>query len=258
MHVAAVASDLFRIFLLPPAGFFVMVGVGWLTQLRWPKAGKMVVRVSLLVFFVLCVPAGANLLVAPLETLTTPLTASAAESGEAIVILAAGRLDNAPEYGNADIPDYVALARLRYGARLQHQTRLPVLVSGGNQAKTSPFKSKAEDMAHALREDFLTPVTWVEEHSETTADNAKLSAAMLKAANIHRILLVTDAMHMARAERAFRQNGLEVIAAPTMFFLLKHYDLSTFLPSAEGLRRSYYAIYELIGIVWYKLHDMSI
>ena len=253
MDFAAIASNLFRAFLLPPAGLFVMLGLGWLMRQRWPRAGNIVTRTSLVVFFILCTPAGADLLVAPLENLTVPLTPAGAKGAQAIVVLAAGRLDNAPEYGDTDIPDYIALARLRYCARLQHQTKLPLLVSGGNRAKSAPFKSKAEDMTQALRNDFLTPVAWVEERSETTAENATRSGAILMAIGISRILLVTDAMHMPRAEKIFAQSGLQVVAAPTMFFRLQHHDLGSFVPSAEGLRRSYYAMYEWLGIVWYRL-----
>ena len=162
---------------------------------------------------------------------------------------------NAPEYAGAHIPDYIALARLRYAARLQHETGLPLLVSGGNLAPFAPRQSKAADMANALTEDFRTPVTWIEGRSETTAQNATYSSAILRAAGVRRILLVTDAMHMARAERAFKRSGLEVVAAPTMFFRLTSHDFNAFVPSAEGLRQSYYALYEWIGIVWYRLRE---
>ena len=247
------ASSLFRMLFLPPAGMFLVLLGGWGMRRRWPVAGKFLIRFSLLIFFILCTPAGADLMVAPLENMTKPLRYVAEAKSQAIVILAAGRVGNAPEYDGAGIPDYIALARLRYGARLQHQTGLPLLVSGGNRARLPPFESKAADMATALRSDFLTPVTWVEENSETTAENATLSAAMLRVAGITRVLLVTDAMHMARAERVFSRAGLQVVAAPTMFFRLDYHDLGTFIPSAEGLRLSYYAAYEWIGIAWYRL-----
>ena len=253
MDFGSLASPLFRMLLLPPAGMFVMLLCGWGIERRWPVAGKSVSRFSLLIFFVLCTPAGADLMVTPLENLTKPVTVAAAAQSQAIVILAAGRVGNAPEYDGAGIPDYIALARLRYGARLQHQTGLPLLVSGGNRAGLPPFESKAADMANALRSDFRTPVTWVEENSETTAENATRSAAIFRAAGIKRVLLVTDAMHMARAEKVFVESGMEVVAAPTMFFRLERYDVSTFVPSAEGLRLSYYAAYEWIGIAWYRL-----
>jgi uncharacterized SAM-binding protein YcdF (DUF218 family) len=194
----------------------------------------------------------------PLENLTTPLIKTRDTGAQAIVVLAAGRLAHAPEYGGEDIPDYIALARLRYAARLHRETGLPVLVSGGNRSPDGQLASKAIGMAQALRDDFATPVRWLETESNTTAENAAFSAKILKENGVQRILLVTDAMHMPRSVRIFKQSGLEVIAAPTMFFSLGLLTPSHFIPSAEGLRRSYYAIYEWIGMAWYWVrHEMK-
>ena len=253
MDVMQVASEVFRALVLPPAGLVGLLVLGSLVGRRWQLAGKIIRRGALAVLVILCTAAGADLLVAPLEAMTKPLPAGARTGAQAIVVLAAGRMVNAPEYGGAHIPDYIALARLRYAARLQHETGLPLLVSGGNVAGKSPRQSKAADMASALVKDFKTPVTWIEGRSETTAQNAAYTAAMLKDSGMRRVLLVTDAMHMPRAQAVFQQSGLEVVAAPTMFFGLDSVGLLEFLPSAEALRRSYYASYEWIGIVLYRL-----
>jgi uncharacterized SAM-binding protein YcdF (DUF218 family) len=76
---------------------------------------------------------------------------------------------------------------------------------------------------------------------------------MLRADGVTRILLVTDAMHMPRASAVFRRAGLDVVAAPTMFFANQPLSIHAWVPSAEGMRRSWYASYELIGLVWYRL-----
>jgi uncharacterized SAM-binding protein YcdF (DUF218 family) len=111
-------------------------------------------------------------------------------------------------------------------------------------------------MARALRDEFGIPVGWIEGESSNTAENAKFSARILKQYGVHRILLVTDAMHMRRSVMAFTQTGLEVVAAPTIFFSFDSTGLHPvhFFPSAEGLRRSYYALYQWMGIAWYGLH----
>jgi uncharacterized SAM-binding protein YcdF (DUF218 family) len=249
-------AELFRLFMLPPAGFFLLLALAWLLVQRWPHAARALYGSVLIISFTLCTPAGADLLVAPLENRTRALTSAAAltSDAQAIVVLAAGRVHSAPEYNGLHIPDYIALARLRYAAHLQHQTNLPILASGGNRSSDFTHDSKAASMARALREDFQTPVEWIESNSETTAQNARRSYTMLHAKRIKRILLVTDAMHMARAESMFAATGFEVIAAPTVFLHLRQHDLSSFLPSAEGLRRSYYASYEWIGLLWYRLN----
>jgi uncharacterized SAM-binding protein YcdF (DUF218 family) len=97
------------------------------------------------------------------------------------------------------------------------------------------------------------PVKWLEGRSRDTAENAAFSAAILRADGVKRILLVTDAMHMPRASAVFARAGMDVVSAPTLFFGRQPLSIHAWIPSAEGMRRSWYATYELIGIVWYKL-----
>jgi uncharacterized SAM-binding protein YcdF (DUF218 family) len=245
----AVPRDL----ILPPANLFLLILIGLLIWRRWPRAGRIAAGTGLALLAFLSTNAGASFFVAPLERMSVPLTAPEATGAQAIVVLAAGRLEQAPEYGGRDIPDYVALARVRYAAHLQRRTGLPVLVSGGVGAREPANGAMADAMAAALREDFGVPVKWIEGRSRDTFENAAYSAAMLRRDGIHRILLVTDAMHMPRSAAAFQRQGLDVLGAPTMFFSRQPLRLHAWVPSAEGMRRSWYAIYELIGIAWYRI-----
>ena len=266
MTVALIAASLFRALLLPPALFFTLLVIGWVIRRRAQRAGCIMQRMTLAFAYVFCTSAGADLLVAPLEAMTAPLPTGASQGAQAIVVLAAGRLPG-PEYDNLSIPDFVALARLRYAARLQHFTGLPILVSGGGRLPgRDPHarQSLADGMARALREDFKTPVAWVEDGSETTLDNAVLSRRLLQRSGIDHILLVTDAMSMPRARQVFARAGFHVTEAPTIFlwahdpgftWLQRQHPLS-FFPSAEGMRQSYYATYEWIGLAWYRLRGV--
>lgn len=255
--INAVPRDL----ILPPGSLFLLIAVGLMIWRRWPIAGRIVAATGLAVLAFLSTTAGARIFVAPLEHLTSPLQQPEHAGAQAIVVLAAGRVRSAPEFGGRDIPDYVALARLRYAARLQRRTGLPILVSGGNGSSgVDPSAddrayTKADAMASALREDFGVPVRWTETRSRDTGENATYSAALLRADSITRVLLVTDAMHMPRARAAFERAGLDVISAPTMFFSAQPRQYAGWIPSAEGMRRSWYAIYELLGIAWYRLRS---
>jgi uncharacterized SAM-binding protein YcdF (DUF218 family) len=111
----------------------------------------------------------------------------------------------------------------------------------------------ADAMAAALHEDFGVPVKWLESRSRDTAEDAACSAEMLHKDGVRRILLVTDAMHMPRARLAFERAGFDVVSAPTMFFSDQVRSPGAWIPSAEGMRRSWYATYELLGIAWYRL-----
>ena len=238
---------------LPPSSLFLLMAIGFLMRRRFPLGGRIMMGAGIVALFVLSTTAGARLFVKPLEQLTAPLQVVHNTGAQAIVVLAAGRVRDAPEYGGRDIPDYIALARLRYAARLQRATKLPVLVTGGNGLVDDTSWSKAEAMAAALRDDFGVPVKWIEGKSSNTAENAAFSAALLRPDAVRRVLLVTDAMHMPRSRTAFQRAGMDVVAAPTLFFSHAPLTVSAYLPSAEGLRQSWYAVYELLGIAWYRL-----
>jgi uncharacterized SAM-binding protein YcdF (DUF218 family) len=248
-----------RDLILPPTSLFVVILIGMLIWRPWPRAGRIVAGSGLAALAILSSNAGAGFFVRPLEEMTAPLLAPEDAGAQAIVVLAAGRLQDAPEYGARDIPDYIALARLRYAAHLQRRTGLPLLVSGGNgssgadPALQDRAYTKADAMATALRDDFGVPVQWVEGQSRDTGENATYSAALLRKDGVKRVLLVTDAMHMVRARRVFERAGLEVVDAPTMFFSAQARGIRAWLPSAEGMRRSWYAVYELLGLAWYRL-----
>jgi uncharacterized SAM-binding protein YcdF (DUF218 family) len=247
-----------RDLILPPANLFLLIAAGLLIWRPWPRAGRIVAGTGLALLAFLSTNAGASLFVRPLERMTSPLLAPERAGAQAIVVLAAGRLQDAPEYGGSDIPDTIALARLRYAAHLQRRTGLPVLVSGGVGARAvdhGRMEALADAMATALREDFGVPVRWIEARSRDTYENAANSATMLRADGIRRVLLVTDAMHMPRARSAFEHAGLEVVSAPTMFYGDQARSFSAWVPSAEGMRRSWYALYELLGIAWYRLRQ---
>lgn len=242
--------------ILPPSNLFLLTLVGLLLW-RWrPRAGRAIAATGFALLALLSTTAVADLLVTPLENMSTPLTAPKQAGAQAIVVLAAGQLRSAPEYGGRDIPDYVALARLRYAAHLHRATGLPILVSGGFAGKpvgNDRVYSFGDAMASALREDFGVPVQWVERGSRDTAENAAFSAAMLRAQGIKRILLVTDAMHMPRSHAAFERAGMEVVDAPTVFLGGRATSINAWVPGAEGMRRSWYASYELIGLAWYRV-----
>lgn len=251
------ANDLIPIvreLILPPMSLFGILGIGLMMARWYPRAGRALASVALIVLVFLCTGIGARILVSPLENRTRALSTTQGTGAQAIVVLAAGRYARAPEYGGAEIPDYVALARLRYAAKLYRETGLPILVSGGNGTPDGRLKPKALSMAQALRDEFSVPVRWLEPDSENTADNAAFSTKILKRENVTRILLVTDAMHMPRSVMVFAQSGIEIVPAPTVFFSTEPVSLLHLLPSAEHLRRSYYALYEWIGLLWYAMH----
>jgi uncharacterized SAM-binding protein YcdF (DUF218 family) len=64
--------------------------------------------------------------------------------------------------------------------------------------------------------------------------------------------LVTSAIHMPRAMRAFEQKGLRPIPAPTEFgdWIRKETNPYRFFPSAGELRKVEAALHEYLGLFW--------
>ncbi len=179
------------------------------------------------------------------------LSMLASEPATAIVILAAGRRNYAPEFappGHQTV-DALTLERLRYGAYLARRTHIPVLVSGG----LGP-PSLAELMAATLQTDYGITPKWREGESRNTAENAIFSSAILRRSGVRHVILVTHAWHMKRAVAAFAANGLDITPAPTAFYRPDVGGLwSAIIPGLGTLRMSGYAAHEIVGLVWYKL-----
>ena len=239
-------------FLLPPFNLILLGLAGlWLLK-RKPKLGKSLIILSLSLLYLLSSPFIANRLMSLLETDIAALPAGAIPAAEAIVVLGGGVYHDAPEYA-ADVVNGLTLERLQYAAFLQQKTGLPVLVTGGSPEGGI---SEAVMMQQALQQSFKVPVQWLEENALDTAQNAQFSTAMLKAAGIRKILLVSHAWHLPRARIEFEKRGLSVTLAPTRFSYVRNTQHSAsifdFLPQARALLKSHYAIHEGIGLLWYK------
>jgi uncharacterized SAM-binding protein YcdF (DUF218 family) len=149
------------------------------------------------------------------------------------------------------LPGLLTLDRLRAGAALQRRTGLPILVTGGVIQDDRP--PIAAIMASSLRDDFHVPVTWVEDGSADTWENATFSAEILKKQGIRSVYVVTQGWHMRRALLAFRHTGLTVTAAPTSLDAPLDFIFWDFVPRASSWGLSYYALHEWIGCAWYEL-----
>jgi uncharacterized SAM-binding protein YcdF (DUF218 family) len=87
----------------------------------------------------------------------------------------------------------------------------------------------------------------VEGNSGDTYENVRFSTPMLRAASVHRIVLVTSSTHEWRAAHEFIAAGFEVIPAPVNSSSGRRVTVADYLPTPDGLVRSYSALYELLG-----------
>ena len=242
--------------LLTPPGVIVLIAViGFLFPFRWRLLGRLVSGASIAALLVLSAPLTGKLMITGLASDVRALPASSAAEAQreagAIVVLGGGRRANAPEYGEDDVSIHT-LERLRYAARLQRATRLPILVSGGAPfGETTP---EAMLMRATLKRDFNSKPRWIETKSNNTFENAQLSFAILSVSRKTRIYLVTHAWHMPRALWSFKRAGFDVTPAPMGFTTINREDRGPlgYLPTAHGLGYSSLALNERLGLAWYK------
>jgi uncharacterized SAM-binding protein YcdF (DUF218 family) len=182
-----------------------------------------------------------------------PPQARRAEDSQAIVILA-GYVRRADGVRQQFELGHDTLYRCLEGAELYHQGQpCHVLVSGGTMAEAAP---SCASLMRAFLVKLGVPATdiLVEDRSQSTWENAVQSRELLAAQGIHKILLVTDAAHLFRAERCFRSVGIEVVPwgcrYRTAAFAL---EMKNFLPSPTGGAGLSEAAHEWLGLAWYRL-----
>jgi uncharacterized SAM-binding protein YcdF (DUF218 family) len=226
--------------LLPPDGLMILAILGAvLLARRHRRSGWTCLIIGLSLWWVLSVSIVADGLTWLAEGYPA-FDPARATNAQAIVILGGPRSrDHAPEYGGQPAVEVDLLERINYGARLSRLTHLPILVTSDPQ--------NVQAMAVSLARDFQLPPRWVDRTSHDTFENARHSAAMLRADHVTSILLVTNSTHMARSFREFAATGLTVTAAPVQMYTRHDDPPFRYLPSADDMQRSNRAIYELVG-----------
>lgn len=110
--------------------------------------------------------------------------------------------------------DDSSFRRAIHGVVLRRNGLAPLLVLSG--VTLGPRLSETTTRAALARalgiaDDDLVTVTGV----RTTREETQALSRVLRARHVHRLLLVTDALHMARARQLFVRAGFEVFAAPS-------------------------------------------
>jgi uncharacterized SAM-binding protein YcdF (DUF218 family) len=172
-----------------------------------------------------------------------------ATGGQAIVVLGEGLRSPAMPWDPEVLPSFRTYRRCRYAAWLYHNGwNAPILVSGGGAG--TPV---AEPMVRVLQSEGAAP-TWVDTESANTYENARNAARLLLPQGIRRIILVTDASHMPRAEACFRKQGFLVQPAPCGYLTLDvNWNILTLVPRASALDANSEIVHEWLGLAWYRV-----
>lgn len=151
--------------------------------------------------------------------------------------------------------------RVLFAAKLYREGKAPrIIMSGGRVDWLGNNVPESTDMAE-LAETMGVPKSVIleDQTSRNTHENAVNVKQIMDAQNIHRILLVTSALHMPRSLRIFQKLGIDSIPMATDFLSTDEETLSiqeaalNLLPEAERLRLTTRALKEYIGIAVYWL-----
>ena len=235
-------------FLTPPAIFISLCLLGtWLALYRAPL-GLIIALVASLCLYATSMPIVASYLLQRIEA-KIPLGSDFAQA-QAIVVLGGGvRRGHGDDKDSLDI---YSVERVALAARAYRRLHLPVAVAGGRVH--GAHDSEAGLMRAALDTDYAVPVTWTEDRSETTYENALYAQRLLQPAGIDTVIVVTQAWHMPRALWSFERVGLHPLPWPAPRDYMHGDRLDDFLPSVGALHDSYLAFHELLGSAYYRLH----
>lgn len=168
----------------------------------------------------------------------------------AIMVLGGGLEPFAPEYGVSSL-NHASLERLRYGVWLSRETGLPLGFSGGVGFAQPDAKPEAQIAAQIAASEFGRPLTFVEDNSRDTRENAMRTIALLRPLGVKHVVLVTHGWHMPRALKAFETaaagTDIRIEVAPMGLARNTETPALRWLPSGQGTTSVRNILRELAG-----------
>ena len=247
--MAYLLSKLLPLAVLPLGLSLILLVVGLIGRWRWP------VIASLLLMWVFSLGLVSQGLWRWLEAPWQRRAATAAPRADAIVVLSGGRH---PAPGAARVSEWHDPDRFLAGLDLYRAGKAPRLLFTGGASPFRPgqppegqrYLQEARQLGIPAAAMASTPPV------VNTAEEAAAIRQLLPARA--RILLVTSAFHMRRAQRLFERQGLNVLPFPVDFQARGRWagplwrDPSQWLPSARALDDSSRALRELLGRLVYR------
>jgi uncharacterized SAM-binding protein YcdF (DUF218 family) len=239
----------------PPLLSAVLILAGIVAAaIRWRRSGRLLVLLGCGWTLLWSIPQCADWLRASLERQYPRIDEAALPRADAIVVLGGG------DYSwlhRAEVSiDDLDHSRLATGTRAWLAGRAPVIILSGGGGGKGP--SEADTMAKAIaRLGVPASALLLEERSHDTRDNARFSAQLARRHGIHRILLVTSALHMPRASYWFRSVGLDVVPVPVPESRIGGSWTSRWLPTRRALWRAGRAWTESPGLLAARVQTLA-
>jgi uncharacterized SAM-binding protein YcdF (DUF218 family) len=189
----------------------------------------------------------------PLRRGFESFSAADAPSGAgAIVLLGAGARTVHGRTQKISVLNLAGAARVLEAARLFQMLGSPWIISSGGAAPGRDMVPESETMRTALVELGIPPGRIVvESSSRVTRDEAVLAARMLRDLGVTSFVLVTSDLHMRRALRTFRHEGLHPIPAVARDPLDSQWIGLSWMPTPQGLEYAQEIVHEYVGLAWY-------
>lgn len=239
--------EILPLFLMPTCVVLALLVVALRTRRRWP------IVVALVLLWAASTPVTSNVLMRTVEGWRVRQVTSDAPNADAIVVLSKGVTDVPGESGSIEVDDF---DRFLGGFDLYKAGKAPLLIFPGGWVASRPNLPLMGDVLIARARDFGVPAsalstTGKASNTEQEAEGVAQLLGVGKSPTAPRILLVTSAYHMSRAEMLFRRAGLEVIPFPVDFQTKLGITPRSFIPSGGALQQTDAALHEIYGHVYY-------
>ncbi|MBU2514773.1 YdcF family protein [bacterium] len=205
-----------------------------------------------LIFYLISTPVVSQRLLFSLEHLKSP---SLVEKQYDAVVVLSGMLNLNMSSSNT-IEFEGAVDRVLSGIGIMRsKTANYLILSGGDGSLIQKGRSEASLLADFSEKMGVTKDRiLVDQDSRNTFENAVNTKKIIDEHQFKKILLITSAFHMFRAQGCFNRVGIKVDLLPVDFGAnLTISDFRYFLPSSDALSSSNRFIHEAIGIIAYGL-----
>ena len=214
---------------------------------------KKISLTGVIILVILSMPIVSDKLIAYLESDYELIKPSKVESADAVVVLS-GMVKTIQTKNGLDYEWGEAADRIFAGIDLFKSNKAPVLILTGGKLPWSigvPEGEYLRDVAIDLgvpKKDIL-----LTENVENTDQEAKAIKKILLLDN-PKVILVTSAFHMPRAQLVFEAAGINVIPFPVDFIIgAEKLTFMSFIPSAGSFASTSFFVREIIGRTYYSL-----
>ncbi|SRR5579883_378673 len=254
-------SKLLPLFFYPLGITCIILLVGLVMVWKRPRAAAIAISLAIAILLFSSNSWVSHSLVRSLEWQNLP--PAQVPNAEAIVVLGGATKPALPPRPTVDLNEHGN--RVIYAAQLYRQKKAPVIIlSGGRIDWAGKGPSESSDMATVLTSIGIPKEAIIEEpNSLNTYQNAVNVKQILESRGIHRVLLITSALHMPRSFLIFKHLGIDAIPTPTDFIISEGEvkDLAStpkaallnLLPDVENLNQFTGALREYVGIFVYHL-----